>query len=117
MFDFNSLLARGHENTMPPVSATPPELDDVFLTVDELADRWRLEVQTLANVRSKGEGIPYVKLPSGSIRYKLSDVLEAEADGQQGFTWDALKDALKSFEPLTANERAELMLHLRRRMK
>jgi hypothetical protein len=102
---------------MPTVPATPPAFDDILLTVDELSERWRLSVQSLANLRSKGEGVPYVKLPSGSIRYKLSDVLEAEGDGQYGFSWEGLKDALKSYEGLTANQRNELMMHLKRNMK
>lgn len=30
--------------------------------------------QTLANHRHRGVGIPYTKLPSGRIRYRLTDV-------------------------------------------
>lgn len=100
-----------------PVSATPPELDDVFLTAEELAIRWRLTEQTLANKRANGEGIPFTKLPSGSIRYKLSDVLEAERDGQHGFSWDALAGSLKSFKRLGPNDRIELLQHIKRTMK
>ena len=111
-----SLFERGVRG-MPTVSATKHDIDDVLLTVDELSVRWRLAVTSLANLRTRGEGIPFTKLPSGSIRYKLSDVLEAESDGQFGFSWDGLKDALKSFHQLSANERTELFLHLKRTMK
>ncbi len=109
--DFNSLLRRSLSDTSPLV------IDDVYLTADEVSERWRLSVQTLANLRSKGEGPPFTKLPSGSIRYKLSDILEAEEDGQYGFTWDALNSALKTFEKLRPNDRAELMQHLKRTMR
>ncbi|MDX3354166.1 hypothetical protein PV703_12800 [Streptomyces sp. ME01-24h] len=34
----------------------------------------RYSVGTLANQRSLGIGIPYVKLPSGVVRYRRSDV-------------------------------------------
>ncbi len=115
MFDFSSLLGGGE--AMPTVSKSPPAVDDVLLTVDELSVRWRLTVQTLANLRSKGEGPPYLKLPSGSIRYKLSDIMKAEGDGQYGFSWDGLKDALDAFDNLTTAQRTELYRHLRRTMK
>jgi hypothetical protein len=95
--------------------AVPPE--DVFLTVTELSERWRLSEQSLANLRTKGEGIPYTKLPSGSIRYRLSDVLDAERDGTHGFTWAALAKALKSFRGLAANQRQQLLHHLRMEMR
>lgn len=116
MFDFRSLLHSEREEAMPTVPATPPVVDDVYLTADEVSVRWRLSIQTLANLRSKGEGPPFTKLPSGSIRYKLSDILEAEEDGQYGFTWDALSSALKTFDGLSANQRASLLQHLKRTM-
>jgi hypothetical protein len=106
---------RGTE--MPSVSATPPDRDDVFLTAAELSVRWRLEEHSLANLRTKGEGIPFTKLPSGSIRYKLADVLEGERDGQRGFSWEALNEAMKRFPGLSQNMRVELMQHLRKTMK
>ena len=41
------------------------------LEVEKITGR---KLQTLANERSRGEGIPYYKLGS-SVRYKLADVL------------------------------------------
>lgn len=88
--------------------------DEMFLAPEELALRWQLEPQTLANKRANGEGIPYTKLPSGSVRYRLSDVLEAERDGHHGFTWATLNESLKSFKGLSPNMRAELLRHVKR---
>lgn len=103
----------------PHKTAVESELIDhaIFFTVTELSVRWRLSEQSLANLRAKGEGLPFTKLPSGSIRYKIVDVLNAEGEGAHGFSWQALGDALKSFPGLSANMRADLITHARKVMK
>ncbi|MDH4981470.1 hypothetical protein [Hyphomicrobium sp. D-2] len=88
-------------------------LYEVFLTGEELSARWRLKEQTLANQRAAGEGIPYTKLPSGSIRYKLADILEAEREGHKGFTWFALEKTIRRFPGLGPNTRIALCNFLR----
>jgi len=50
---------------------------DLLLTPRELAERWQMSEKTLANHRSGGMGIPYVKLGS-AVRYHLSDVIAFE---------------------------------------
>lgn len=56
-----------------------------LLTTAELAARWGISPGTLRNHRSAGRGIRYVRLLSGAaVRYKLSDVLEAERKGTVG---------------------------------
>ncbi|GAA1431399.1 hypothetical protein GCM10009616_18420 [Microlunatus lacustris] len=49
-----------------------------LLTDVELAERWQLSRGTLANIRSRGDGVPYVKV-GGRVRYALADVLAYEA--------------------------------------
>jgi hypothetical protein len=105
------------QEDMPPVDPKQPSRDDVFLTADELAERWRLEIPTLANMRSKGEGPPFLKLPSGSIRYRLADILASEAAGTTGFTWAMLREAVSHYPRLSAPDARELLTHLRRNMK
>lgn len=102
---------------MPPVEPRNPSRDDVFLTADELSERWRLEITTLANMRSRGEGPPFLKLPSGSIRYRLADILACERASTQGFFWQNLREAVSEFPRLSTPDKRELMVHLRRRMK
>lgn len=58
---------------MPRNHAPAPE-DDDWLTPQETASLTKYSPQTLANHRYRGVGIPYVKLPSGRIRYRLTDV-------------------------------------------
>lgn len=58
-------------------------LDDYFLAPEELARRWKIEVQTLANNRRCQRGLPYVKV-NRLVRYRLSDVLRVEIQGSTG---------------------------------
>lgn len=102
---------------MSPADPSRPSRDDVFLTAEELSERWRLDVTTLGNLRWQGEGPPYVKLPSGSIRYRLTDILAIEADCQHGFRWQKLRAALDKFPSLTPAQKKELAAHLRKTMK
>jgi helix-turn-helix protein len=56
-----------------PVSS----LDEIFLTDEELASRWRLSPKTLRNARVAGTLIGFVKI-GRSVRYRLSDVIAFE---------------------------------------
>lgn len=95
-------------------SVNSSEVDsESYLTPQELADRWRIETMTLANQRSRGEGLPYLKTPSGSIRYKLSDVLRAEAEGTRGFTWARLSNALRSVLDASPDQQEQVLRRLK----
>ncbi len=51
---------------------------ETFLTTRELAERWRMSIQTLNDERSQNRSrIPYIKT-RGRILYKLSDVEKHE---------------------------------------
>lgn len=94
------------------------QAEAIFLVIDELATRWRISEQRLRNMYTDGEGPTVTKLPSGSIRYRLSDVLAAEAmPGGRGFRWSLLRRAMKSFPRLSASLRKALLHHLRMAMK
>jgi hypothetical protein len=51
--------------------------EDMLLTERQLAARWSFSPGSLANARSQGRSIPYVRIGS-RVRYRLSDVLAAE---------------------------------------
>lgn len=57
---------------------------DVLVTSAQLAGRWQLSDQTLRNHRATDDGLPYIVLPSGAVRYRLSDVIGAELAGYRG---------------------------------
>ena len=48
------------------------------LTPKDLAERWGVTVGHLANLRTDGEGAPYLKL-GASVRYPLASIEEYEA--------------------------------------
>jgi hypothetical protein len=54
-------------------------MGQLFLTSKELADRWRLSDQTLANWRHARTGPPYVRV-GGKPLYRLGDVEAYEAE-------------------------------------
>ena len=106
------------EPTLPVgVEPSEPRPDDVFLMAYEVAERWGMAESTLANMRGAGEGIPYVRLPSGGIRYKLTDVLAAERRGDHGFKWSRLDKTLKDCPGLGLYLRKALLTHARKRMR
>ncbi|RCV50687.1 helix-turn-helix transcriptional regulator [Marinitenerispora sediminis] len=53
------------------------------LTPKELADRWQIGVQTLANMRSRGDGPAWIKC-GRLVRYRLEDVIAHENAHMQG---------------------------------
>lgn len=99
------------------IESSEPSADDVYMTPEELAERHRMEVSTLANLRYRGEGIPFVKLPSGAVRYKLKDVLAAETRGATGFSWSRLRDALTLMDGLDPQSRDIIVEHLKKHMR
>lgn len=103
---------------LPPLDDYSPQ--NVFLVPRELSERWGVSEGVLANLRANGEGIPYTK-PTGSVLYRLSDVLTAEAEakdiGYLGFRWAWLHKILKSCPGITSGQSIELLRHFKRTMR
>lgn len=59
-------------------------VDSVNLLASEVSKHLRLTEDTLSNMRRRGTGPAYTKLPSGRVLYPLSGVLEWEIAGQGG---------------------------------
>jgi len=95
------------------VSALP---DDTFLTTEELGRRWKIDAGTLANARSRSEGCRFLRLPTGAIRYRLSDVLKAETEGERGFTWHRLEQVLARYPRIKPVEVVRIMEFLQAHM-
>jgi hypothetical protein len=58
-----------------------PPSEDIMLTTDELAARWKLTPDHLEVKRMRGEGPRFIKLgddPRAPVRYRLEDVLDYE---------------------------------------
>lgn len=86
-----------------------PLLDGLLVTTAELAKHWRLSPDYLSNMRQRAaDGPPHIKLPSGSVRYRLSDILRHEMRGQRGVSADVLRAAIMSCPeiPIESRDRA-----------
>jgi hypothetical protein len=60
---------------MPRIHATLPlRKSDGWMTPRQVSEATHIAMQTLANNRSLGVGLPFVKLPSGRIQYRSADV-------------------------------------------
>ena len=46
----------------------------MYLTIDELSKRWDVPTTTLSQWRSRGQGVPFVKIEHKAVRYRISDV-------------------------------------------
>jgi hypothetical protein len=92
-------------------SAASPE--DEFLTPAELAARWKRSEGYLANLRYRGEGVPFVKTASGGVLYRMTDVVESERDGTAGITLSKIDIALADVPGMDAQTRKLIMRHLR----
>ncbi|SFL45022.1 helix-turn-helix transcriptional regulator [Shimia aestuarii] len=58
-------------------------MKETFLTTQELADRWHTTVGSLAVVRCRGAGPKFIKLGHKKVLYRLSDILEYEAERER----------------------------------
>jgi hypothetical protein len=85
-----------------------PEME-WLLTEAEVARHWRVKPGTLRNARYRGDGLPYVKTATGSIRYRLSDVVSRDKAGLRGFTYEGFAEALAKVKELDRRQRNAVM--------
>jgi hypothetical protein len=111
------MLCAAAPDDRPLLETQPAVEDDILMTTQELADRWRLDPGSLANLRTRGEGPPFLKLENGSVRYKVRDVLDAETIGARGFSWDRLETALRSYPGMLSSDVDKLLVHLKKEMR
>ena len=100
--------------TNPAYSALLDAVDSVLITTEELADRWRLSVSHLTNLRQAQRGPASIKLATGAVRYKLAEVLAHEKHGECAqVTFDRLAFALSTVPGLDPAMRGRIENHLR----
>lgn len=91
-------------------------LSEIYVLPKELAERWRVSVGHLGNMRRTRKGPPWVKLADGSggsVRYRFSDILRFEAKGYEGAISPArLKHAVSSLPEFTSNEKGQIAAYL-----
>jgi len=99
------------------VEAYKPVLDmmrGVMMTTRELGERWRFTDEHLCNIRKAGRGVPFIKLGTGAIRYRQSDVIAAEIAGTCGpLNLDRVLVAVAACPGLKEAEKFAVQEHLR----
>lgn len=68
-------------------SGNTPMADDIFLTGAELAARWKLSHQTLANWRHAGKGPPFIRV-GARVLYPLEGITAYERLDSQWLSKD-----------------------------
>lgn len=90
-------------------------LDDVLVTSKFLAERYRYTEVHMANLRKNNRGWPYFKLATGGVRYRLSDIITAEAQHPRNrVTVESVCQALARCTELSTEQRAILQAHIRK---
>jgi hypothetical protein len=86
----------------------------VLLTPAEVGERYRYTDEHLCNLRKAGRGWPFMKLETGGIRYRLSELLAAELRGTTGpLTLERVEQAVAACGDVPLDQRAAMQKHLR----
>lgn len=107
--------------SVPPVlvshEAFAPVLEmcrGILLTPAEVGERYRYEAGHLANLRKAGRAWPSVKLETGGVRYRLSELLASELRGTTGpLTLERVLQAVAACGEVPLDQRAAMQKHLR----
>jgi hypothetical protein len=78
IYSYNLLVDYGVAQAAPPRPHEEEPVEDVWITRNELARRWRREAKTLADWASRGEGPRYAMI-AGRALYRRDDVEAFEA--------------------------------------
>ena len=68
----------GTRRSKPPVE---DEDDDVLLTPEELAIRFKMHVDSIARWRTQDRGPAFIRI-EGQVRYRVADVLKYEQENR-----------------------------------
>lgn len=85
----------------------------LLFTTADVAQHYRYSEQSLANARRLGTGPAYVKLPSGGVRYRFSELMAWEISGHGGMvTPERLELAAATLPGLSPSARSAIAAHL-----
>lgn len=87
--------------------------DAVMLTSKEVGAHLRYSEEALSLMRRKNKGPTWLKLPSGGVRYRMSDVLAWEIAAEAGpLTINRVVLAIMSCADVPIEHRAKLADHI-----
>lgn len=97
----------------PALSALIDAVESIFLTPEDVAARWHYSTSHLSNWRGAQLGPAFVKIGSGKILYRLSEILAWEKAGESAHvTFERLAFALSTVPGLDAATRGRIESHL-----
>ncbi len=95
---------------------------DTLVEPDFLCQRWRVSKSHLGNLRREQRALPFIRLPlakrgKGAVRYRMSDILAAEAAGVLGaLNLQRVLLAVETCPALSAEQIAALSKHLQKEL-
>lgn len=88
-------------------------LDGHLMTAAEVGDHLRYSPERLAHLRRDGGGPPFLKLPTGGVRYVLGEVMAWQIAAEAGpLTLDRVALAIAACLSVPAEHRAAMLEHL-----
>lgn len=88
-------------------------LDGYLMTAAEVGEHLRYSTERLAHLRKDGAGPPYIKLPTGGVRYSMAEVTAWQLAGETGpLSLDRVAVAVAACLAVPAEHRATLIQHL-----
>lgn len=85
---------------------------------NELAAHWGYTEEYLHAMRKAGRGPAFLKLPTGGVRYRASDIIRAELAGTRGpLTVDRVCETLAACERLTLEARVVAQHHIQHTLR
>jgi hypothetical protein len=103
----------GYKTNGPALVPLMNLLDGHLMTASEVADHLRYSQERLAHLRKDGGGPPFLKLPTGGVRYQLAEVMAWQASAETGpLTLDRIALAIAACVGVPAEQRAAMIQHL-----
>lgn len=86
----------------------------VMITAGDLAQHWGYTEVHLANLRKNGRGLPFLKLPTGGVRYNQAEIIAAELSNTSGpLTIERVCQAIAACEDVSPGDRLKMQKHIR----
>jgi hypothetical protein len=86
----------------------------VMITAGDLAQHWGYTEAALAQQRKNGRGLPFIKLPTGGVRYNQAEIIAAELGNTSGpLTIERVCQSIAACEDVSPGDRLKMRKHIR----
>ncbi|MGI9159839.1 MAG: helix-turn-helix transcriptional regulator [Saprospiraceae bacterium] len=103
----------GYSTNAPALRPLMTVLDGYLMTAAEVGEHLRYSTERLAHLRADGRGPPFIKLPTGGVRYQMAEVTAWQLAAECGpLTLDRVALAVAACVSVPAEQRAAIIQHL-----